>query len=133
DPQHVGHVCGSNTSTGAQTTGVRIGRRDIGIGAMIEVKEGALGPLEYNVIAAPHCLTHHTVRIVDKSLQSLPVTGVLLAYRLQVNHGEVEKMLEKKVVLLQVGLHGGAKLVRLDEILHAQAAACCLVGIGRAN
>src|SRR5712692_8160556 len=100
---------------------------------MIEVEERTLGTLEQNVITAQHGLTHHPVRIVDKSVQILPVAGVFLTHRLQINRREMKKMLQQKIVLLKVGLHGGTKLLRLDEVLHTQAAACCLIGIGRTN
>ena len=57
---------GGNASPGAQAAGVRIGRRDIGIGPMIEVEEGGLGTFEQNMLTAQHRLAYHVVRILHK-------------------------------------------------------------------
>src|SRR5712692_10310693 len=43
------------------------------------------------------------------------------------------KMLQQKIVLFQVGLHGGTKLVRLDELLDAEATTRRFISVRRAN
>jgi hypothetical protein len=45
----------------------------------------------------------------------------------------VKKVLQQKIVLFQVGLYGGTKLVRLDELLYAQATTRRFISVRRAN
>src|SRR5215813_6817467 len=59
--------------------------------------------------------------------------GIFMAHRIEVNSGQVKKVLQQKIVLFQVGLHGGPKLVRLDELLEAQATTRRFISVRRAN
>jgi hypothetical protein len=59
--------------------------------------------------------------------------GIFVAHRIQVNSGQVKKVLQQKIVLLQVGPHSGTKLVRLDEFLDAQATTRRFISVRRAN
>ena len=57
---------GGNPGTGTQAARVRIGRRDIGIRPMVEVKEGGLGAFEQDMITAQHRFAYHAIRILHK-------------------------------------------------------------------
>src|SRR5215813_2496811 len=59
--------------------------------------------------------------------------GIFMAHRIQVNSGQVKKVLQQKIVLFQVSLHSGTKLVRLDEFLDAQATTRRFISVRRAN
>jgi hypothetical protein len=42
-------------------------------------------------------------------------------------------MRQQKIVLFQVGLYGGTKLVRLDELLDTETTTCRFISVRRAN
>ena len=59
DPQHIADAARADTRAGRSLArnGVRAGH--IGIGAMVHVQEGPLGPLEQHPFAVPSCLLQH--------------------------------------------------------------------------
>jgi hypothetical protein len=59
--------------------------------------------------------------------------GVFVAHGIQVDDGQAKKMLQQKIVLFKVGLHGGTKLIWLDEFLDAEATTRRFVSVCRAN
>ena len=59
--------------------------------------------------------------------------GVFVAHRIEVNGRQVKEVLQQKIVLFQVGLHGGTKLVRLDEFLDTQTTTRRFISVRRAN
>src|SRR5919109_3755519 len=59
--------------------------------------------------------------------------GIFVAHRIEVNGGQVKKVLQEKIVLFQVGLYGGTKLVWLDEFLDTQATTRRFISVCWAN
>ena len=75
-PNHPVDQGGSYPRTDAGPPGDGIGGGDIGIGAVVEIQQGALGTLEKNVLAGPGRLVNRAGAIDHVGGQSGAVAGV---------------------------------------------------------
>ena len=105
-------------------------RRDVGIGAVVEVQEGALGALQQDGVAPGQ-------HVLDQNLCGLNVAAELLRPTLAslVELRGIERVsaveLDMGVLLRREGVEPGLETVHIPELSHADAPTGDLVHVGR--
>jgi hypothetical protein len=132
DAPRVVDVLGPDACTHARRPGDRIGRRDEGIGAVVDVEQRALRALEQDEPAAVQRVPDDALGVRDEGLEPVPERAVLLGHRVQVErrilgvgpqgqalrlHGRVDLLLED--LLVEQVLHANAETSRLVRIAGA--------------
>ncbi len=127
-------AAGTDAGPGAGSAGHRVGRGDEGVGAVVEVEEGGLGPLEQHVGAPLQGLVEETDRVGhhrgDPGGQLAEVVGADLVGR----QGQaVVHLGQDRVLLLQHHIELLAEDLGVEQVLDPQAHPGRLVGVGRAD
>ena len=134
DAHHPVDVAGADPRARARAAGHRVGRRDVGIGAVVEVEEGGLGALEQHVLAELERLVGEVDRVghvgLDPRRQLAEVeVGDLVDRRRQL----VVDLGEQLGLVLEHQLELLAEDLGVVHVLHAQADPGGLVGVGRTD
>ena len=127
-------VAGADAGADQGPAGDRVGRGDERIGAVVEVEEGGLGPLEEHVLAVLHGVVDEPDGVGDQRLEA----GGELA---QVAVGDVvgrqrqavEDLGQDQVLLFEDHLELLAEDLGVEQVLDPQAHPGRLVGVGRAD
>ena len=83
----------------AGSAGDRVRGRDVGVGAVVEVEQGALGALKQDVLAGPGRLVDRADAVDDVGGQALAVGGVLGDHRLAIEGFDPVDPLQQQVLL----------------------------------
>ena len=118
---------------GAGTAGRRVGRRDEGIGAVVDVEQRRLAALEQHRLAGVQRLAEDEHRVGDHRPQPLRVGQELLDHLVDRDRAAVVDLHEQVVLQLEGALDLLPKDLLVEEVLHAHADPRHLVGVGRAD
>ncbi len=142
DPGHVGlgdadhplDVARPEPRARAGPAGHRVGRGHERIGAVVEVEEGRLGPLEQDLAALVHGVVDDADRVAHHGLDPRGVlTQVVVRDVAGIERQAVVHLGQDGVLLLEGDVELLAEDLGVEEVLHAQADAGRLVGVGGAD
>ena len=142
DPGHVGlgdadhpvDVPRAETRARAGPAGDGVGGGDEGIGPVVEVEEGRLGPLEQDLAPGVHGVVDHADRVAHHGLDTRGVLTQVAVRDLPGIHGQaVVHLGQDGVLLLEHDVELLAEDLGIEEVLDPQADAGGLVGVGGAD
>ncbi len=129
DPPDVGDVAWADARADAGRARDRVRGGDEGIGAVVEVEEDALRPLEEDLLAGVQRVPAELCGVGDVRLQAVAVGHVLLGHRVQIER----RVLGVRAQHLPLRLHRGHDLLAQDllveQVLDADPKARCLVRV----
>ena len=123
----------TNPSANAGSTRHRVGGGHIGVGAVIEIQQGALGPFKQDVFAGPRGVMDGAGAIHHMAGEAAAVVGVFSNHLLGIEGVNAIELLELQVFRSQWPLQSLAQQLLIEQIDHAQTTALGLVGIGGAD
>ena len=121
---------GADAGADAGPAGDRVGGGDVGVGAVVEVEQGALGALKQDVFAGPRCLVDRADAVDHVGGQALAVGGVFGDHRLAIEGFDPVDPLEQQVLLRQGAGEAVPQPVLIEQVDDADAVAFGLVGVG---
>ena len=124
---------GAHTGTDAGPPRHRVGGGHVGVGAMVEIEQGALGPLKEDVLAGPGGLVDRARAIHHMGSESLAIAGVLGDHRLGIERIEAVDLLQEVVLLGQRAQQPVAQPFGVEQVDHTDTVAIRLVRIGGAD
>ncbi len=133
DADHAVDGARADTGAGAHTTRDRVRRRDERIRAVVEVEVRGLRALEQHGTAGLERLVHEVHGVVDHRREARHHRQVLLADLVGVEREPVVDLGQHAVLLAQREVELLAEDLGVEEVLHAQAHAQRLVGVGGAD
>ncbi len=127
-------VPGPEARARAGTAGHRVGGGDEGIGPVVEVEEGRLGPLEQDLAPVVHGVVDHADGVAHHGLDPGGVlTQVAVGDVPGVERQPVVHLGQDGVLLLERHVELLAEDLGVEEVLDPQPDAGRLVGVGRAD
>ena len=123
----------ANPSANAGTTSHRVGGRHIGIGAVIEIQQGALGPFKQDVFASPRGVMDGAGAIHHMAGEAAAVVGVFGNHLLGIEGLKAIQLLQLQVFRSDRPLQTLAQQLLIEQVDHAQTTALSLIGIGGAD
>ncbi|MPM93508.1 hypothetical protein SDC9_140646 [bioreactor metagenome] len=133
DAQHVVQHAGADAGTGGRLTGYAVGRGDEGIGAVVDVEQGTLSSFEQHVLAGLVGVVQRRRDVDDHRPDDFGVGHGLVVDGLEINRIGLEILGQDEVVILKDFLELFGKTLRMEQVVHAQAATRHLVLVGRTN
>jgi len=131
DPDHPADVARADASARAGASGHWVGRRHVGIRAVVEIEEGGLRPFEQNVLTGLESIVDQAHRVGDVGRQSRGIAvEVALGDVVGRQRESVVDAGQDGVLLLEDLVELGPEDFGVEQILHAQARPQCLVGVG---
>src|SRR5699024_3008092 len=133
DAQRGGDAGRADAGTDAGAAGGRVGGRDERVGAVVDVEHGGLAALHEDALALVEGLVEHAVGVDDHRAQAVSVAEEVLDDALRVDGLAVVHLDQDLVLHVQ---RGGDLLTQdrlVEDVLHADADAVDLVGVGRAD
>ncbi len=134
DAVNLAYAGRGHTQAGADASAESIGRSDVGVGAEVNVQEGALGALGQDGRAGFEGFVHVHLGVDEGEAPEL-LHGLepLFLVLFEVERGlEGRVLLEQLAVTLLMGLVEGQEVL-LEDVTHAKAAPAGFVGIGGAD
>ena len=122
-----------DAGAGAGTARGRVGRRDERVGAVVDVEQGGLAGLEQHGLALVEGLLEHQGGVGDHRTQPLGVPEQLVHHLVDLDGATVVDLGEDLVLVGQRGLDLLAQDLLVEQVLHPDADARHLVGVGRAD
>src|SRR5690606_7763537 len=132
DTEHVVQVQGAEAAAGGGAAGGGVGGGDEGVGAVVDVQQGALGPLEEDVAAPLPLAVQQIDDVGDHGLQLLAPGQHLGEGGVVVQSLGLVVVHQGEVVVLHDFPELDGKALGVEQIPHPQAAAGDLVLVGGA-
>src|SRR6185437_9710214 len=133
DAEHVVDVLRTHAGAGQRATDRGVARRDIGIGAVVDVEQRALRALVQDVAAFLAHVVQDGGNVVDQRTNVLAPGQRIVQYLLVVDRLGLQPLGEDEVVIVDRGLQQRWQFVRIHQVSHANRATGDLVLVGRAD
>src|SRR6478736_5776041 len=117
----------------ARTRGDGVARRDVGVGAVVDVEQGGLPGLEEHSVAPVERLAQHEARVGDHGSEAGGIRQQLLDDLVDLGPAGVVDLGQQLVLQRQGRLDLLAQDALVVEVLDADADTVHLVGVGRAD
>ena len=124
---------GAHAGTDAGPPRHRVGGGHVGVGAVVEIEQGALGPLKEDVLAGSGCLVDRARAIHHMGGESLAIAGVFGDHRLGIEGIEAVDLLQEVVLLGQWAQQPVPQPFGIEQVDHADAVALRFVRVGGAD
>ncbi len=133
DAEDVVQHVGPDARAGGGVAGHAVARRDVRIGAVVDVEQGALSALEQRVLAAQVRLVQQVADVGHHRRDAVGQPHRLLEHRFRVERPGAQVAFEHDVVQLDQLAELLLEALGMLEVLHAQRAARDLVLVGRTD
>ncbi len=133
DAEDVVEVAGTHAGAGAGAAGGGVRGGHVGVGAVVDIQQGALGALEHDLLPRGAHLVQHAGDIGHHGTDALGHFQAFVQYLLEVHGLGLEIVLEREVVVVEDLAEARGEAFTMEHVAHLETAAGDLVFVGRTD